>query len=292
MGEFEYDGHVISYDEYGAGERVLVMTHGLLMSRRMYEGLGPEMAARGIRVICPDLLGHGRSDRPVDLQAYGMANFADQLAALLDHLELSEAVMGGTSLGANVSLEMTARHPDRIRGLVTEMPVLDNALLAVALIFTPVMMGLRFATPPLRLVSAVTSRIPRTINLIDVGLDWVRQDPEPSLAVLEGLLIGRTCPPHSERVNFEQPALIIGHRGDPLHPFSDSGMLADEMPNARLLNANSILEWRLNPRRLNDELARFITEVWEAPELSAARAARSGGHAPGNGQPPQSVTDD
>ena len=52
--------------------------------------------------------------------------------------------------------------------------------------------------------------------------------------MLEGLLIGRTCPPHSERVGFEQPALVIGHQGDPLHPFSDSGMLADEMANARL----------------------------------------------------------
>jgi pimeloyl-ACP methyl ester carboxylesterase len=292
MGEFEYAGHTISYDEYGAGDRVLVLTHGLLMSRRMYEGLGPEMAARGNRVICVDLLGHGRSDRPVDLQLYGMWNFADQLGALLDHLELDEAVIGGTSLGANVSLEMAARYPDRVRGLFMEMPVLDNALLAVALIFTPVMAALRFATPHMRLLSAVTQRIPRTLGLVDLGLDWFRQEPEPSLAVLEGLLIGRSCPPHSERVGFEQPALVIGHRGDPLHPFSDSGMLVEEMPNARLVNANSILEWRLNPRRLNDELAGFLTEVWEAPELAAARAARGGDAAPGNGRPPQAVTDD
>jgi pimeloyl-ACP methyl ester carboxylesterase len=292
MGQLTYEGHTISYDEYGAGDRVLVLIHGLLMSRRMYEGLGPEMAARGNRVICVDLLGHGRSDRPIDLQRYGMWNFADQVAAVLDHLGLDEAVIGGTSLGANVSLEMAARYPERVRGLFMEMPVLDNALLAVALIFTPVMATLRVANSPLRLLSAVTRRIPRTVGLVDLGLDWVRQDPEPSLAVLEGLLIGRTCPPHSERVGFEQPALVIGHRGDPLHPFSDSGMLVDEMPNARLVNANSILEWRLNPRRLNDELASFLTEVWEAPELAAARAARNGQAAPGNGQPPQAVADD
>lgn len=292
MGQLSYEGHTISYDEYGAGDHVLVLTHGLLMSRRMYEGLGPEMAARGNRVICVDLLGHGRSDRPIDLQLYGMWNFADQVAAVLDHLELDEAVIGGTSLGANVSLEMAARYPERVRGLFMEMPVLDNALLAVALIFTPVMATLRFATPPLRLLSAVTRRIPRTVNLVDLGLDWVRQEPEPSLAVLEGLLIGRTCPPHSERVGFEHPALVIGHRGDPLHPFSDSGMLVEEMPNARLVNANSILEWRLNPRRLNDELAGFLNEVWEAPELAAARATRNGDAAAGNGQPPQTVADD
>ncbi|HEX6117478.1 MAG TPA: alpha/beta hydrolase [Solirubrobacterales bacterium] len=292
MGDFTYQGHTISYDEYGAGDRVLVLTHGLLMNRRMFDGLGPEMAARGNRVICVDLLGHGRSDRPVDIQLYGMSSFADQLAALLDHLELPEAVIGGTSLGANVSLEMAARHPGRVRGLFMEMPVLDNALLAVALIFTPVMAALRFASPGLRLVSSVTRRIPRTFHLVDIGLDWVRQEPEPSLAVLEGLLIERTCPPHSERAQLDQPALVIGHLGDPLHPFSDSGMLVEEMPNARLVNANSILEWRLNPRRLNDELAGFLVDVWEAPEVAAARADRSGDAAPGNGQPPQAVAGD
>lgn len=287
MGAFEYQGHTITYDELGAGERVLVLTHGLLMSRRMYASLGPEMAARGNRVICVDLLGHGRSDRPVDVQLYGMSSFADQLAALLDHLELEQAVFGGTSLGANVSLELTARHPDRVRGLFVEMPVLDNSLLAVAMIFTPVMAALRFATPQLRLLSAITQRIPRTIDLLDLGLDWVRQEPEPSLAVLEGLLVERTCPPHCERVEFDQPAIVVGHPADPLHPFSDAGMLVEEMPNARLVNANSVLEWRLNPRRLNDELAGFLIEVWESPELAAARATRVGAAPGGNGQPPQ-----
>ena len=291
MGSFDYQGQLITYDEYGAGDRVLVLTHGLLMNRRMFETLGPEMAARGNRVICIDLLGHGRSDRPVDIQGYGMTSFADQIEALLDHLELEDAVVGGTSLGANVALELTARHPERVRGLFIEMPVLDNALLAVALIFTPVMAGLRFGSPLLKGVAAVTRRVPRTFQFADIALDWLRQDPEPSLAVLEGLLVQRSCPPHAERVTFEQPALIIGHPGDPLHPFSDSGMLAEEMPNARMVEANSILEWRLRPDRLNGELAAFLDEVWAAPEIAAARSGREGGAASGNGQPPQAVAE-
>jgi hypothetical protein len=155
-----------------------------------------------------------------------------------------------------------------------------------------VMAALRFARPQLRLLAAATQRLPRTFHLLDLGLDWVRQDPDPSLAVLEGLLVQRSCPPHAERITFEQPALVIGHPGDPLHPFSDSGMLVDEMPNARLVNANSILEWRLNPGRLNDELARFLAEVWEAPALAAARATRGGEAASGDGQPPQTVAEE
>jgi pimeloyl-ACP methyl ester carboxylesterase len=288
---FVYKGDRIVYDEYGSGDRVIVLVHGLLMNRRMFERLAPELAARGNRVICVDLLGHGESDRPLDIQTYGMSNFADELEALLDHLELDQAVVGGTSLGANVGLELTARHPDRVRALFCEMPVLDNALLAVALIFTPVMAGLRFGGLLLNGVAAATRLIPRTNHFVDIGLDWLRQDPEPSLAVLEGLLVQRTCPPHDERITFEHPAFIVGHRGDPLHPFSDSGMLAEEMPNARLVNADSILEWRLRPDRLTEELASWLDEVWAAPEVAAARSGRSGGAAAGNGQPPQAVSE-
>jgi pimeloyl-ACP methyl ester carboxylesterase len=267
MGDFLYDGYRITWDEYGQGDRVLVLIHGLLMNRRMFERLAPEMADRGNRVICVDLLGHGRSDRPEDLQCYSMRLFARQIEALLDYLELQQAVVGGTSLGANVALELAALEPDRLRGMLIEMPVLDDALTAVAAIFTPVMLGLRFGRPLFELTSRLTSMLPRTHYLIDIGLDWIRQQPGPSLSVLEGLLMGESAPRREERSRITTPALIIGHPGDPLHPFSDSDTLAGEMPNARLVEANSIIEWRLFPNRLNDELALFLDEVWqgEAP---------------------------
>ena len=154
------------------------------------------------------------------------------------------------------------------------MPVLDNALLAIGGIFVPVMFALRFGAPVLRGVSWLTSRIPRTGYLVDIGLDWVRQQPEPSLAVLQGLMFGRIAPPREERRKIKLPALVIGHPRDPLHPFSDSDALVDEMPNARLLDANSILEWRLSPGRLNDELAAFVEEVYAKPKR-AKRPARA-----------------
>ena len=262
MGEFRYEGHRIEYDSYGEGERVLVLIHGLLMNRRMFERLGPALAERGNRVICVDLLGHGRSDRPEDLRLYSMPLFARQVVALLDHLELDSAVVGGTSLGANVALELATRDPERVSGLFIEMPVLDNALAAVAATFAPVLLGLRVGRPAFEVISRLTSAIPRTNYLIDIGLDWVRQRPGPSGAVLEGLLLGETAPHREERRKIAQPTLIVGHPRDPLHPFSDSGMLAEELANGRLVEANSILEWRLSPKRLNAELAAFLKEVW------------------------------
>jgi pimeloyl-ACP methyl ester carboxylesterase len=263
MGRFEYEGHGIEYDSYGAGERVLILIHGLLMNRRMYDRMGPAIARRDNRVVCVDLLGHGRSDRPEDLRLYSMPLFARQVVALLDHLELDSAVVGGTSLGANVSLELAVHDPDRARGLFIEMPVLDNALAAVAGAFTPLMLGLRIGRPAFEIVSRVASALPRTHELIDIGLDWARQRPGPSLAVLEGLLLGETAPHRRERMGIRTPTLIVGHTRDPLHPFSDSGMLAEELSNAKLVEASSILEWRLAPRRLDTELGLFLEEVWD-----------------------------
>jgi pimeloyl-ACP methyl ester carboxylesterase len=265
MPEFRHQGWRISYDDYGRGERPLVLIHGLLMNRRMFDRLAPAMAERGNRVITVDLLGHGRSDRPPRMLHYSMTFFAEQIVALLDHLELEEAVIGGTSLGANVTLETAKVAPGRVRAMMVEMPVLDNALLAVAMIFTPIMIALRFGTPVFRLTSALATKLPRSNFLLDIGLDWLRQDPEPSSAVLEGLFLGRAAPHHDERVKMQQPTLVIGHHADPLHPFSDSGMLCEELPNARLIEASSILEWRLSPKRLDDELAGFLDRVWEHP---------------------------
>jgi pimeloyl-ACP methyl ester carboxylesterase len=279
MGEFTYEGYKLSYDEYGSGDRPVVLIHGLLMNRHMFERLGPALAERGHRVIALDLLGHGRSDRPEDLQRYSMPLFAYQVNALLDHLELETAVVGGTSLGANVSLEMAVRFSERVEGLFIEMPVLDNALSAVALIFAPIMASLRFGRPVFEVISSLTSAIPRTNYLVDIGLDMVRQRPGPSVSVLEGLLLGETSPRSAERQAIEVPALVVGHPNDPLHPFTDAGMVADELPNSEQIDADSILEWRIRPDRLTGELADFLDRVWEAAEKTerAERKARMAG---------------
>src|SRR5262245_66641591 len=123
MPEFEHNGFRISYDEYGAGERPLILIHGLLMNRGMFGRLGPAMAERGNRVITVDLLGHGRSDRPAEMSQYSMTFFARQVEALLDHLEIDQAVVGGTSLGANVSLELAYLKPELVKAMMVEMPV-------------------------------------------------------------------------------------------------------------------------------------------------------------------------
>ena len=70
----------------------------------------------------------------------------------------------------------------------------------------------------------------------------------------------------------QTPTLVIGHQYDIIHPFSDAGMLAEELPNGRLLQANSLIELRVAPRRLTDEIARFIDACWRPRAARAARA--------------------
>jgi pimeloyl-ACP methyl ester carboxylesterase len=242
----------------------------------MHTPLAETIADRGHRVLSLDLLGHGESDRPPEMSNYSMTIFARQAIALLDELDIERAVVGGTSLGANVSLEVAAGEPDRVQGLMIEMPVLDNALLGCALAFTPLLIGLTFGAPVARLIGAGARAVPRGgSHLADMLLDWASQDPKPSASVLQGLFFGRVAPPTEERRAMEHRTLVIGHYRDPIHPFSDSDMLVREMPNARLVQASSILELRLTPERLTNEIVRFVDRCFSPAPSDGARARRA-----------------
>jgi pimeloyl-ACP methyl ester carboxylesterase len=163
--------------------------------------------------------------------------------------------------------------------MVIEMPVLDNALVGCAIAFAPLLMALTAGEPLMRAISFGARRIPRMPWQLDIVLDTLRQDPRPSAAVLQGLFFGRTAPHRNERRKLETPALVIGHQHDVVHPFSDAGMLVSELRNARLLQASSILELRLAPERLTNEIAQFVDECWRPrtakrpPRGSRRRAA-------------------
>jgi pimeloyl-ACP methyl ester carboxylesterase len=242
----------------------------------MHRPLAEDLAARGNRVITVDLLGHGESDRPRDMWRYSMSIFGEQLLGLMDHLEIEQAVVMGTSLGANTALEVASAAPERLRGMVIEMPVLDNALLWSALAFTPPLVALTFGEPLMKLLALGARAVPRRLppHYGNVLLDLIRQAPGPGGALMQGLFFGRIAPHRSERHTFQMPALILGHHRDPVHPFSDAGMLAKELPNGRLLEANSLVELRLQPERLTDEIASFLDEVWGKPRQAAKRAAK------------------
>src|SRR3954449_3789975 len=178
-GRFLHEGHSLAYTDHGEGPRVCVLLHGLLLSQRMHEPLARSLAERGNRVITLDLLGHGLSDRPLEPACYSMSLFGQQVIALLDHLEVEQAVVLGTSLGANTALEAAAFGPERLRGMGIEMPVLDGALLAGPLAFTPVMVALSFGEPIMRLFQLGARQVPRLPWIADILGHPVRQERGP-----------------------------------------------------------------------------------------------------------------
>jgi pimeloyl-ACP methyl ester carboxylesterase len=257
----------LEYTEYGGGESWVVLVHGQLMPRRMHQPLARALAAEGMHVVTVDLLGHGRSDRPADPLVYSMTAFGEQVIALLDHLGAEQAIVGGTSLGANVSLEVAVLAPERVRGLLLEMPVLDNAVEAGILAFAPLLFAARFAPLTVSAVRMLTRPIPRGIVPFWAGivLDTMDQQPRSVAAVVHGLFFGRIAPSSRMRRKITAPALVVGHPRDPIHPAADAAMLAEELPNAEFVQARSILEWRVSPERLDHAAALFARRCWKAP---------------------------
>ena len=98
---------------------------------------------------------------------------------------------------------------------------------------------------------------------VGIALDTLDQRPASVAAVVHGIFFGRVAPQSKQRRAITAPALVVGHPTDPIHPAADAAMLAEELPNARFVEARSILEWRSRPERLNHEAAEFAHECWD-----------------------------
>jgi pimeloyl-ACP methyl ester carboxylesterase len=277
-GSFEHDGHRLVYDDYGRGDRVVVYVHGILLDAEVNRTVAAGLADQGFRVVLLDLLGHGRSDRPPYASAHRMDRYAEQVIGLLDHLGVADAVLGGVSLGANVSLFAAAAHPDRVRGVIAEMPVLENATPAAAMAFVPMLLVAHYGHRPVGALAQLVRRVPRTpFTPLNSVLNAVSSPPESLAAVLHGIIVGPVAPTREARAGLRPPVLVLGHSYDPVHAFSDADALADLAPRARLVPTRSFLELRLFPRRLMRILGAFLTDCFDgAPAAMPAPADVTG----------------
>jgi pimeloyl-ACP methyl ester carboxylesterase len=270
VGRFENGGVTMYYEIHGSGPRVFVFMHGILLDANLNRRLATDLAAAGNRVILLDLPGHGLSDKPRRASYHRMDTYARHVEALLDHLEIDKAVVGGVSLGGNVALLVASQSPERVQGLVVEMPVLEWAVPAAAITFVPMLIAVHLARRAVRVASHIMRRLPRSgFGPLDSVMNTLSNDPVEIAAVLHGVLTGPISPTVEERENMHIPALVIGHRSDRIHPFHDAEQLADRLPDARLLQAASVLELRLKPERLTGEIAQFLDAVWDTPSSSA-----------------------
>ena len=255
--------HRLSYEVYGSGDRVLVWLHALLFDATLGRSLARRLAARGNRVVLLDLLGHGHSDKPQHAGQHRMDIYAEQVLCLLDELGADQVVLGGVSLGTNVSLLTAVRAPERVRGLVLEMPVLERAAPAAALTFVPLLLETHYARPVMRLATRAVSLLPRVgIDAIDALLNTASNDPAVIASVLHGILLGPVAPTIDQRRTITAPALVLGHGIDLIHSFKDAERLAQQLPQARLIRTRTFAELWVQPARLTAEIAEFLDRVW------------------------------
>ena len=258
---FTDHGHRLVYDVYGSSSRpVVVYLHGLLLDAELNRGIAQALAEQGYRVVLLDLLGHGRSDKPTHVFTYRIDSYAEQVIALLDHLGVEEAVLGGISLGANVSLFAATRYPERTRALILEMPVLERAVPAAAMVFVPMVLAAHYGRRVMNLTSGLMGRIPPTrIGPLNSVLHALSVSPTPRRRCSTGCSSGRSRRPRRSGAPSQVPTLVLAHRNDVIHPFDDAVGLVGRMPNAVLIRARSPLELRLRPKRLTGEIVAFLS---------------------------------
>lgn len=109
-----------------ASAPVLVLLHGYCGSSAYWEAIVSELAPE-IRVIAPDARGHGRSSSPAD-EIYTMELYAQDIADMLDQLQVDHAVMLGHSLGGYITLAFAERYAVRLSGfgLIHSTPLEDS----------------------------------------------------------------------------------------------------------------------------------------------------------------------
>lgn len=278
-GHCEYQKFQLAYEVHGpdqARRPPILLVHGVLLDAYVNRDIAAALVKAGYQVILLDLLGHGRSDAPADARLYRVDFFADQVLCAMDQLGLERVILGGISLGTITALQVAVNHPERIEAMLLEMPVMEHATPAAALMLTPVLLAARYGARVYRPITRLLAQLPRPrVNVWHSLFNAVIRDPEVTSAILHGLLVGPVVPPASQRSQIQVPTLVIGHQGDWLHPFDDARTLAQDIPAAQFVQAHSILELRTRPDRLMPQIVDFLSRSLETTRPAQRSRPRS-----------------
>jgi pimeloyl-ACP methyl ester carboxylesterase len=116
MPKINRDGVEIYYEVHGSGPPLL-LTHGFSSTSAMWQGQVAALSKNHALVVW-DMRGHGQSDYPGDPSSYSEALTVADMAALLDQVGATSAIVGGLSLGGYMSLAFYRAHPERVRALL------------------------------------------------------------------------------------------------------------------------------------------------------------------------------
>ncbi len=259
MSSILHDGIAFHYRESGAG-LPFFFQHGLGGDVNQTFGLFAPPA--GIRLITFDCRGHGQTRPLGPAEKISIASYADDLATLMDRLEIERAIVGGISMGAAVALNFTVRRPERVLAMVMSRPAWlegrrrENVHLYLTIARLIREHGARrgqeiFRTSPeyeaaLRLSVDVAGSLlrqfenPRVEEVVDI-LERIPQDqPVRTLDDVRRIRV---------------PTLVLANRQDIVHPYEFGTALAEAIPGAefRELTPKSV-----DRERYAEETQRFI----------------------------------
>ena len=122
----DVDGVRVHYQEAGDAEGPpMILIHGFATSNLVWSKVFLDFAAGGFRVIAPDLLGYGYSDKPSDLD-YTIARQAEMVVDFMKQLGVERAVLVGSSYGAAVAATVALDHPAMVEKLILVGAVNNN----------------------------------------------------------------------------------------------------------------------------------------------------------------------
>lgn len=236
---FVRGGAALHVDDAGGSGLAVVFQHGLCGDARQTAEAFPRDAL--FRRITLECRGHGLSEAG-DLDAFSIAAFADDVAALIEASGHAPLVLGGISMGAAISLRLAVRRPDLVRGLVLARP---------AWVIQAAPDNMQPNAEVGRLLAALPAREARAIFLAGATARCLAEQAPDNLASLDGFFgrlpravtaallqaISADGPGVTEQQvrAIRMPTLVIGHGRDAVHPMAHAEALAALIPASRLV---------------------------------------------------------
>jgi pimeloyl-ACP methyl ester carboxylesterase len=256
------DGCLLAYEDSGQGMPVL-WQHGLGADRNQPAEVFPAIA--GIRRLTLECRGHGNSELG-DPARLSIATFEADARALLDHLEITQAIVGGISLGAAISMRLAALHPAGVAGLILARPAWvegPSNTMAPYLEIAELMKKIGATEGALRFeVSACLAAVAAVSpdNAASLKSFFTRPNPESTIALLSSIPKDSPGVDGDRIAKIAVPTLIIANDHDYVHPLAYANRLKQILPNATLqvITAKSINKdlYRFD---FNETLRRFLT---------------------------------
>lgn len=260
----DINGITLAYGDRGNG-LPLVLIHGFPLNRKMWHPQAEALAKTGCRVITPDLRGFGASE--VTTTPVSMDTYADDIVALMDHLGIDKAVVGGMSMGGYVLLNLLERYPERVAApvfIATKAGGDDDAGKAkrTALAEACRDQGITPVVEAFRNILFAPLTLTDNPDLVEEVLEWLNSaDPRGAENALIAMRERKDYAALLDLVS--QPTLVIGGDQDQAIPLDNSRAIAEGVPGAQLcvLNGGGHLVNLEQPDRFNKAILEFLTEL-------------------------------